>query len=97
MNEFKINDFINLRLEEGETNIYVKNKYFRQCKFLLMDIDAKETQVYDKIESIDEASEKYDKSMEPSENYVRKIPSKVEFCSSLFLSIYPSYITHIYR
>ena len=31
----KINDLITLKLENGRTNIYLKNKPFRQCKSLL--------------------------------------------------------------
>ncbi len=98
MNEFKVNDFITLRLEDGDTNIYVKNKLFRQCKFLFIDIPVNKAQLYDEIESIDEVSEKYDRAMEPSENYVRKIPSKVEFwghCSNLQVWAEENYNTDI--
>lgn len=34
LREFKINDFILLKLENGTTNIYLDGKYFRQCKYL---------------------------------------------------------------
>lgn len=34
--EFKINDYITLKLENGQTNIYVGKTYFRQCAFLFI-------------------------------------------------------------
>ncbi|MHA1147203.1 MAG: hypothetical protein ACTSR8_03065 [Promethearchaeota archaeon] len=34
--EFKINNYIQLKLEDGKTNIYIYNKLFRQCKHLLL-------------------------------------------------------------
>ncbi len=33
--EFKVNENITLRFEDGNTNIYVNNEYFNQCKYLL--------------------------------------------------------------
>jgi len=36
--EFKVNDYIKLKLENGRTNIYVKNRVFRQCMYLLLNI-----------------------------------------------------------
>lgn len=58
LNEFVINDFLSLRLENGKTNIYIKNKLFRQCKFLLLDIPIEKIESFNKIESIDEVAEK---------------------------------------
>ena len=37
-NEFKINDYLSLKLTDGNTNIYVKGRLFQQCKFLLLNI-----------------------------------------------------------
>ena len=34
--EFKINEYITLRLEHGDTNIYVNGGLFNQCKFLML-------------------------------------------------------------
>jgi len=34
MTEFKVNEYLTLKLDEGKTNIYVKNEVFRQCKHL---------------------------------------------------------------
>ncbi|MHA1194460.1 MAG: hypothetical protein ACTSP9_19625 [Promethearchaeota archaeon] len=34
MTKFKVNEYLTLKLEEGKTNIYIKNEAFRQCKQL---------------------------------------------------------------
>jgi len=90
MLEFTINDFITLKLEDDKTNIYVNGEEFIQCKYLLMNILVQHIELYDEINSIDEAAEKLDKSLDlgdPDGYYFRKeIPSEVEFwghCSNL--------------
>lgn len=50
--EFKINDFLTLKLINDETIIYVNNKWFIQCKFLLLDIPINDTDLLEGIESI---------------------------------------------
>jgi len=62
--EFKINPYLELRLENAKSNIYVGERLFNQCKYLLLDFPITNTKKYDKIESIDEAAEKLDSSME---------------------------------
>ena len=52
MIEFKINNYLSLRWEEGKTNIYVNNKLFRQCKYLLLNIAPDERKIYEDIKSI---------------------------------------------
>lgn len=64
MKEFKINNCLKLKLIGRETVIYVARKRFIECKFLLINIPIEEVSSFDKIESIDEASERLDKSME---------------------------------
>lgn len=93
--EFKVNEFITLKLEghyKGfleefwETIIYVKGERFDQCKFLLLEIPVDEVKTLDQIESIDEAAEKLDRSLEPIHGHIMKIPPDVEFwghCSNL--------------
>ena len=39
--EFKVNEYITLKLERGKTNIYVKDRLFNQCKFILLNINEK--------------------------------------------------------
>ncbi|MHA1275299.1 MAG: hypothetical protein ACTSQS_17990, partial [Promethearchaeota archaeon] len=92
--EFHINEYLTLRLEEpfdprfkrSQTAIYVGGRFFRQCKFLLLNIPVEKIKMLDEIDSIDEAAEKLDKSQEPVKGYVPKIPPEVEFwghCSNL--------------
>jgi len=63
MKEFRVNEYITLKLEEGKTNIYVKDQLFNQCKFLLLDISVDKVSSFDDIESIDEVAEKLDRSL----------------------------------
>lgn len=55
--EFKINEYITLKLESGKTSIYMKGELFEQCKFLMLNIPIAETERFDEIESIDEAAD----------------------------------------
>lgn len=57
MKEFKINDFLTLKLEENTTNIYVKGELFEQCKFLMVNIPTKKTKKFDEIDSLDEVAD----------------------------------------
>ncbi len=88
MSEFVVNDFITLRLEDEKTNIYILGEKFIQCKYLLLDIPVQDFEKYDEIDSIDEVSEKLDKSLERSnmEAFKIEIRPEVEFwghCSNL--------------
>jgi Leucine-rich repeat (LRR) protein len=60
MKEFRINKFLSLRLEYPNTVIYVGDKKFRTCKYLLLDINIEKTELED-IESMDEIIEIYSK------------------------------------
>jgi Leucine-rich repeat (LRR) protein len=85
-NEFKINDSITLKLEENRTNIYVKGELFQQCKFLLIEIHIEKMSSFDEIDSIDEAVEKLDRSLERRMQHSPKIPPETEFwghCSNM--------------
>ena len=73
MIEFKINGYLSLRLEKGKTNIYVNNKLFRQCKYLLLNIDPNEREIYKDIKSIDEAVESLNKTLEFRDNKQKEI------------------------
>ncbi|KKM99888.1 hypothetical protein LCGC14_1143310 [marine sediment metagenome] len=57
MHEFKVNDYITLKLENTKINIYVDGEIFEQCKFLLLNIPTQDVDFYDEIESIDEIAE----------------------------------------
>ncbi len=56
MREFRINVFITIKLVRGKSVIYIKNKRFRQCRFLLI-INPHLREAQRQIDSIDEASE----------------------------------------
>ena len=58
MNEFKVNDFLTLKLERGKTNFYVKDELFKQCHFLKLIVRTKETENFNDIESIDEIADR---------------------------------------
>lgn len=88
MLEFRINDFITLKLEDDQTKIYILGKEFIQCKYLLMNIPVQDIELYNEIDSVDEAAEKLDKMLESGnpEAFKIDIPPQVEFwghCSNL--------------
>lgn len=83
MLKFTINNFLDLRLEEGKTNIYVNNELFMHCKYILLNIPIDEI---DDISSIDEAVEKLDKYYEFSRDYKVEIAPETLFwahCSNI--------------
>lgn len=79
MKTFKVNEYISLKLERGTTNIYVKGELFRQCKFLLLTIPTDDD--LEDIDSIDEASEYLDYSLDPDTEYVE--PEKQEIIDGI--------------
>ena len=98
--EFIINKYLKLRLEYGNTNIYVGGRLFKQCKYLLLDIPVTNTTDYNEIESIDEAAEKLDHSMERGQPRKYHLSPDIEFwghCSNLqvwYENDYDSRILH---
>ncbi|MFW9949776.1 MAG: hypothetical protein ACFFKA_06585 [Candidatus Thorarchaeota archaeon] len=86
MKEFKINNYLTIKLEEGLSNIYVNGEYFEQCKYLLLNIPKESVKDLEKIESIDEAAALLDQSMEGHEFFDIEISPETEFwghCSNL--------------
>ncbi len=84
--EYVVNDFLKLRLEQGRTHIYVKNRVFMQCMYLLLNIPTNRIRQYDNIDSIDEAAEMLDRSMEGGGRGVYEISPEEEFrghCSNI--------------
>ncbi|MFX1303040.1 MAG: leucine-rich repeat domain-containing protein [Promethearchaeota archaeon] len=78
ISKYKINDFITLKLENGKTVIYIKNKKFLQCKYLLIEIPKENVEDFEDLMSIDDVSEKLDHSLEYDVKY-NKINPEVEF------------------
>jgi len=82
---FKVNDLITLKLIEDKTKIFIGLEEFQQCNFLLLTIPTNQIILYENIESIDEAAEIFDKSMEKIDHSVLITP-ETEFwghCSNL--------------
>jgi Leucine-rich repeat (LRR) protein len=82
--EFKINEYITLKLEYERTNIYIKGKLFQQCAYLLINIPLDKAHSFDDINSIDEAAERLDHSLENTR--FEEISPETEFwghCSNL--------------
>jgi len=52
-----LNNYLKLKYEAGKTNIYINDKYFRMCTYLLLNIPKEDIRDYDDIVSIDEAEE----------------------------------------
>ncbi len=64
MKEFKVNNYISLKLEKGNTNIYVNGSLFNQCKYVLVRKTFRELDDFlEDIESIDELAEHLDDSL----------------------------------
>ena len=84
--EFRVNDYLVLKLENNRTNIYVGGRLFNHCKYLLLNIDRNEFKEYDEIESIDEAAEKLGDSMHGIGFQKYHVSPKTEFwghCSNI--------------
>ncbi len=90
---FMINELLKVALVGNETKIFVDNKYFLQCSYLLLNIPVEEVEDFEEIDSIDEAALLLDNSLEPEFNQqydrfqrIDKIPPEVEFwghCSNI--------------
>ena len=86
MEEFKINDYLMLRLEGDKTVIYVSGAEFMLCKLLLLNIQTTETSLTDQIESIDDAVEHLEENKVVQYKANLDIPHEEEFwahCSNL--------------
>ena len=81
--EFKINELLSLQLRGEETYIMINNKTVNMCKYLLMNIPLDEIESYDFIDSIDEASEHLDSSMEEQNFDISKEAIFWGHCSNL--------------
>ena len=88
MIKFQINKFIELRLEDGRTNIYVNNQYFRHCKYVLLRkrlFEIENEGILD-IDSIDELAEQLDNSLKQDLPEKTDIPVETQFwvhCSNM--------------
>ena len=89
MQKFRVNQYIELKLEGERTQIYVNGVKFRQCKFLLLEFPVEKISNLDDIGSIDEAVERFknnEKRWVVYNHHTKIIPSGVEFfghCSNI--------------
>ncbi|MFX0042298.1 MAG: hypothetical protein ACFE8L_05245 [Candidatus Hodarchaeota archaeon] len=86
MVKYSINKFLDLRLENDKTNIYVNNELFLQCKSLLLEIPISEIESLEEISSINEVIDKLDKKIGVSANKDDRISPEIQFwghCSNL--------------
>ncbi len=84
--EFKINEYITVRLEGKVSNIYINEKFFRQCKFLLLESLNSKIEPNKYRDSIDEVAESLDRTMEYNRRKVKEISPEDIFwgtCSNL--------------
>jgi len=90
MKEFKINEYITLRLEKDKTNVYINDIKIIQCKYLLLRELNDKSLINDEEDlSIDRLAEKLDKSLELDDSIEAQeyqIDPEVEFwahCSNI--------------
>ena len=85
-NTFKINNYLTLKLENNKSIIYVNNKKFIQCKYLLLNNQVYEAEIRKHNTNIDRIAESLDNSLEIPEENEFQIPVETEFwahCSNL--------------
>lgn len=104
MEEFKVNEYILLRLKGSDTFIYIQGEKFIQCKYLLLNIPVEKISSISEINSIDEAADLLDNSLEPELDLQQQlqridmIPPEVEFwghCSNLHVWAEMDYDTRL--
>lgn len=87
MKEFKISEYITLKLEGDKTVIYVKEEQFKQCKLLLLDISVEGLKEIKEIESVDEVAKSLTQGIEDSFFFSNaEIPPETRFwahCSNM--------------
>lgn len=86
MLRFSINNLLDLRLENNKTNIYVNNKLFIHCKYLLLNIPLDKIEDLENSSSVDEVVDKLGGPLPFSYNTEFNISPKVQFlghCSNL--------------
>lgn len=99
--KFIVNKHIMVKLEEDKTNIYIKGELFRQCKYLLLNVQIDDIRSLDEIKSIDELVDKYgERSEETFHNMKYKLSAEEEFvghCSNMQMFAESGYDTKYLR
>ena len=60
--EFKVNEYITLKLERNRTKIYVNKEGFEQCYIISVNVQVEKITSLNEVESIDKSSERYFRS-----------------------------------
>ena len=101
-NEFKINKYISIRLEDRgigkNTVICVEGKPFRQCNFLLLNIPVERIASFNDIESIDETAEELGPKLVWKRQFQFEILPETEFwahCSNMQVWVENNYDTRL--
>lgn len=84
--EFKVNDYITLKLEGGKTYIYINEENFIICKYVFIDIPIEKAESIDKRKSIDEYTDSYNDASFHLKDDSTYIPLNLEFwvhCSNM--------------
>lgn len=63
MNEFVINKYLSLKLENNKTNIYIKGIKYLNWKYILIDIPVENITKFENINSIDDVIETHDEAI----------------------------------
>jgi hypothetical protein len=100
---YVLNEYLKIKYENGQTNIYIKDGYFRQCTYLLINIAKDEVEDFDEIVSIDDVENKLSHELHGVSNIKRKeknygIDPKQEFiahCSNMQAWVENDYNTQI--
>ena len=79
MKEFKVNEYLTLKLINHYTDIFVNNELFIQCKFLMLNIPIDKLNDFNKLLSIDEVAELSKNLEEEKENNTIQISPETEF------------------
>ncbi|HEC39247.1 hypothetical protein LCGC14_0558550 [marine sediment metagenome] len=98
MSEFKVNDYITLKLENGKTEIYLQEERFIQCKYLLINIPIEKYERLGEGMSIDSAEINLSHALEIASKSNYRLPHEVEFwahCSNLQVWAENSYNTKL--
>ncbi|MFO8017912.1 MAG: hypothetical protein R6U96_04710 [Promethearchaeia archaeon] len=80
---YQINKHLSVRNRNGQISVYVNDKKFRQCTYLLFNLDTNKLEEYDRINSIDEMKSIYSNDNEAGKV---RIDTDTEFwghCSNL--------------
>lgn len=86
MKEFKVNDYITLKLEEDQTNIYFNYDLFEQCRYLFLKTSVDIIKLSENYPSIDELAQRLDESVEDNFHGKASISSETIFwayCSNM--------------